>query len=375
MLNGFAESGAVGFGGTIGALHEKGRPMAQDITAEEAVVAMEASASRRRMRPLRVVGIVVLAVVALIVAAVIGLNVYVRTAFAPFFAEAEPVFPIPGVQAGFICQDLDHLEADDCWLFSGYSTGDGPSPLYRRDADGAVARLQVENPDGSPYRGHGSAITSAGAYAYLACEGGYLVLDAEEVGSVPDGGTVSAISRVDVDFSPAFMNIEGDQMLLGNFYYPNDYETPAAHRITTPDGAENPAVIYAFPLDPNAPFGVASQPARVYSIPGMIQGVCETNDGRLVLSQSYGIATSHLLAYDTALLVQDGVFSVGGEEVPLYCLDGRSLVEDVQAPPMTEGIESFEGRVYVSEESASNKYLFGKLYGAGMVYALSMNEA
>ncbi|MEC4183991.1 hypothetical protein VJ918_04135 [Adlercreutzia sp. R21] len=346
--------------------------MAEGMVAEE-VAAQGASAPRRRVRPLKVVGIVVLAAAALVAAVVIGLNIYVRTAFAPFFAEAEPVFAIPGVQEGFICQDLDHLEADDCWLFSGYVTGDGPSPLYRRDADGTVACLQVENPDGTPYVGHGSAITSAGAYAYLACEGGYLVLDAEEVGSVSDGGTVSAISRVDVDFSPAFMNIEGDQMLLGNFYYPGDYETPAAHRITTPDGAENPAVVYAFPLDPNAPFGVASQPARVYSIPGMIQGVCTTDDGRLVLSQSYGIATSHLLAYDTALLVQDGVFSVGGREVPLYCLDGRSLVEDVQAPPMTEGIESYEGRVYVSEESASNKYLFGKLYGAGMVYALSMN--
>ena len=58
--------------------------------------------------------------------------------------------------------------------------------------------------------------------------------------------------------------------------------------------------------------------------------------------------------------------------MPLYCLDGRSLVEDVAAPPMTEGIESHDGLVYVSEESASDKYHFGKLYGAGQVYALAL---
>ena len=184
---------------------------------------------------------------------------------------------------------------------------------------------------------------------------------------------MDAIARVDLDFSPAFMNIEGDTLLTGNFYYPGDYETPASHRITTPDGTENPAVIYAYDLDPNAPFGVAPGPACVYSIPGMIQGTCLTDSGRIVLSQSYGIATSHLLAYDQARLTQDGTFLADGAEVPLYCLDSRSLAADVEAPPMAEGIESFEGRVYVSDESASNKYIFGKLYGAGVVYALDMN--
>lgn len=39
---------------------------------------------------------------------------------------------------------------------------------------------------------------------------------------------------------------------------------------------------------------------------------------------------------------------------------------------MTEGVESHDGLVYIAEESASNKYLFGKLYGAGMVYALTL---
>ena len=39
---------------------------------------------------------------------------------------------------------------------------------------------------------------------------------------------------------------------------------------------------------------------------------------------------------------------------------------------MAEGIESYDGRVYVSDESASNKYFFGKLYGAGVVYSLVM---
>lgn len=332
---------------------------------------MEAAAKKRH--PLRIVAWALGIALALAVTAVVALNIYVRVAFGPFYDQAERVFDIPGVNAGFVCQDLDHLETTDAWLFSGYMADHSPSPLYRRDADGAVARLTVALPDGDVYAGHGSAITSTDRYAYLACEGGYLVLDAEEVASAADGQVLGALAKVELDFSPAFMNIEGDTLLTGNFYYPGDYETPASHRITTPDGTENPAVIYAYDLDPNAPFGVAPGPACVYSIPGMIQGVCLTDSGRIVLSQSYGIATSHLLAYDQARLTQDGTFLADGAEVPLYCLDSRSLAADVEAPPMAEGIESFEGRVYVSDESASNKYIFGKLYGAGVVYALDMN--
>ncbi len=327
---------------------------------------------RRGARVVRIVGIALAVLAGLALAAVVGLNIFVRVAFAPFYAEAEPVFDIPGVNAGFVCQDLDHVEETDAWLFSGYMADHSPSPLYRREADGSVARLLVANPDGSAYDGHGSAITGTDRYAYLACEGGYLVLDAQEVAAAGDGATVQALAKCDLDFSPAFMNIEGDTLFAGEFYHPGDYETPASHHITTPGGTENPAVMYAYALDENAPFGVAAAPERVYSIPGMIQGVCTAGDGRIVLSQSFGLAPSHLCAYDGLRLEPAGTFTADGEAVPLYCLDGASLVEDVEAPPMAEGIESHDGRVYVSDESASNKYIFGKLYGAGKVYAIDL---
>ncbi len=39
---------------------------------------------------------------------------------------------------------------------------------------------------------------------------------------------------------------------------------------------------------------------------------------------------------------------------------------------MQEGIESHDGRIYTTDESASNKYIFGKLCGAGRVYAVQL---
>lgn len=324
-------------------------------------------------RALKVAGIIVGSLIAVALIAVLGLNIYMRAAFAPFFDRAEAVFDIPGLDTGFVPQDLDHVEADDSWLFSGYMADHSPSPIYRRAADGTVQRISVTLPDGSPYDGHGSAITTNEQYAYLACEGGYLVIPIDDLVFAEDGGTVQATEKVEVDFSPAFMNIEEGQLLLGEFYYPNDYETPDSHHITTPDGTENPAVMYAFAADPAHPGRFATVPDSVFSIPGMVQGTCTMADGRIALSTSYGVAPSHLLAYNVDLGTPDGTFTVGsGDEVELFCLDSRNLTDDLAGPPMQEGIESHDGRIYTTDESASNKYIFGKLCGAGRVYAVSL---
>lgn len=332
-------------------------------------------------RPARALLIALGVVAGIALIAVIGLNVYVRVAFAPFYERAEAAFPIPGLDAGFVCQDLDCLEDGQTWLLSGYQADGSASPLYRRAADGSTARLTVELPDGTAYDGHGSAVTSDDGLVYLACEGGYLVLDEATVASADDGQAVAALGSVDLGFSPSFMNIEGEVMYAGAFYHPGDYETPESWHVVTPDGTENPSLMFAFSADPSQEWNFATEPMAAYSIPGMIQGVCATPDGSLVLSQSFGLATSHLLVYDIDVIEPDGTLEAAAlrpdapdpaADVPLYCLDGRSLADDVAAPPMTEGIESHDGRVYVSEESASGKYLFGKLYGAGQVYALAL---
>lgn len=341
--------------------------LAQSLKYKE--VAMAAGSHRA----LKTVGIVVGVIVGLALVAVLGLNIYIRTAFAPFFERAESPFDIPGINTGFVPQDLDHVEADDSWLFSGYMADHSPSPLYRRTADGAVQALYVSLPDGSPYNGHGSAITTNEQYAYLACEEGYLVIPMDNLLFAEDGASVQATEKVDVDFPPAFMNIEEGRLLLGNFYYPGDYETPDNHHITTPDGTENPAIMYAFAADPANPGRFATVPDNAFSIPGMVQGTCLTPEGKVVLSTSFGLAPSHLLVYDVDLAAPDGTFTTNaGDDVPLYCLDSRNLAEDVVGPPMQEGIESHDGRVYTSDESASNKYIFGKLCGAGRVYALEL---
>lgn len=309
---------------------------------------------------------------ALVIAITAAANIYMRTAYSQFYDTARPEFAQPGLDEGFIPQDLDYFDTAGGWLFSGYMSDGSASPLYRQCEDGSFAKLLVALPDGSIYDGHGSGVTSTDNHVLLTCEGGYLILDAPAVAAATDGATVEVLAKRDLDFSPAFMNIENGTLYTGNFYFPEAYETPAEHRILAADGTENPAVLYAYAADDSDPYGFSSQAERVYSIPGKVQGVCFTEEGRIVLSTSYGLAGSRILVYDEALVQPLGLFPADGNEVPLLSLDSSSLVETVEAPPMTEGIESHLGRIYIANESACNKYIFGKLYNGSEVYSLKL---
>lgn len=310
-------------------------------------------------------------IVALAMVVVLAFVAYMRIAYAPFYGRATASFDTPGIGSGFIPQDLDYLEGHDQWLFSGY-VADGPSPIWKRGADGAVARLQVVNPDGSAYDGHGGGITSAYGNVYLTTDDGYLVLSADEVAEASEGDFVQARLKVDVGLDPAFLNVQDDVLYTGVFYLAGPYDTPEEMHLIGPDGTENHAVMYAYPHDDAQESGFASVPKAVYSIPDKVQGVAKAPDGLLVFSTSWGLSPSVLYAYDADELPRAGAYAVAGADVDLYFCGREALASTIEAPPMMEGIDQFDGRLFLSNESASNKYVFGKLYGAGAVYWMDL---
>ena len=410
-----------------------GSNMTEDPSASETTVsetsADQAPVRKKMSRGKKIALWIVGVVVGLVVVVLLGFNIYMRTTYASFFDKAQDEFAIPGTNAGFICQDLDYYDEGGCWFFSGYTSGDGSSPLYRRDADGDATEFFAQLPDGSPYTGHGSGITTSSDYAYLTCDDGYLVFNAADLVAVEAGGEVRAIDQVDLELTPAFMNIENDVLFVGTFHLLPNYAAPDEHHLTAPDGTEQAGIMLAYlptQLEPDeaGKYGFSTKAAAAYSLPDKVQGMCVFPDGDIVLSTSYGFATSHLLTYridttdafmatlaanlareaeretgvapvvsgtgkeaGTTKDIRDAyeeakttgivdlktpyTFFVDGRSVPLCFLDSSQLISDVEAPPMIEGIEYHDGRVWISEESASNKYIFGKLYGAGDVYSLS----
>lgn len=300
----------------------------------------------------------------------IGFDAFIFSLSPDFYGTAKREMPIPDTSSGFIVQDIEYMDEADAWLFSGYET-DNTSPIYRIGKDGAQARINVEFEDGSIYDGHGSGITSDGGFVYLTCDNGYCIIEAVELTGAPDGGTVKAEDTVDVGFDPAFINIVDGKLTCGVFYHAGPYDTPDYMHITTPDGTLNHAIMYAYDRDDSI-YGFAPTPSYVYSIPDKVQGVCINDDNNFIFSTSWGLSASQLIQYKADKLIADGTFNVDGKDIPLYCFDTRSYVDTFFAPPMSEGIISKDGRIWIPNEAASNKYIFGKLYGAGWVYSVDI---
>ena len=340
--------------------------------ARTSVDSEEAGNKKKKLSPKRILIGIVVGLITLVMAVVIAFVAYMRIAYMPFYDEATPVFETPGINSGFIPQDIDYMEGYGYWLFSGYEGEDSPSPLWKRSQDGNASRVEVEEPDGSRYSDHGSGVTSVDDKVLLTTEGGYLVLSADEVAAAGDGDVVIAKSKVEVGFDPAFLNAQGGTLYTGVFHLEGPYDTPEKMHLTSPDGTENYAVMYAYPTDSSTSSGFAAVPSTVYSIPDKVQGVSIASGNRMVLSTSWGFSPSELFVYDMGAMVESGVYDVDGVDVPLMFCDPLTLVDTIQAPPMMEGIDQFDGRIFLSNEAASNKYIFGKLYGAGTVYFIKM---
>ena len=176
------------------------------------------------------------------------------------------------------------------------------------------------------------------------------------------------------------MEYEGDcctfydgYRFVGDFYRPEVYETPQDHHVTTPVGDRNPAVIAVYRADEAAEFGLELHPVAAISVREQVQGIGITQDGEIVLSTSYGFASSHLWFYswDEA---RQGTLELDGREVPLYYLDSANLTHSVELPPMSEEVVCWDGKVYVLMESACTKYKFGNLIRGTQVFAYEKPE-
>lgn len=331
----------------------------------------------KKASPLKILLGIVIGLALLVIIAMVAFHIYIRATYAAFYSEAEAVFPQPGIGDGFITQDLCLVDGEDdpddaTWFFSGYMGEGKPSPIYVRHADGSVSKFEMRMPDGKVYDGHGGGLTVNDKFLYVTDETGYLLIySLNDAIKAEDGGTIDALGTIYLGIEPAFLNIQDGVLRTGVFYHAGPYETPENQHLTAPDGTKTNAVMYEYQPDPSAEFGYGDVPSRVYAIPDMAQGVAIDGAGNMVFSTSWSINTSHLISYSVDKMTETGTFDTGKAEVPLVYCDGTCLAGSFGIPPMSEGIVWAHGKLYISCEAASNKYIFGKFYGAETLYALS----
>lgn len=287
-----------------------------------------------------------------------------------FFMNAESRFLVPGMDSPFVQQGLDYVQEKQVYLISGYMDDGSASRIYIREDGGDVRFVELKDANGMDYTRHCGGICHNGRYVYVTDNNGLVVFTLDDI---LDGGNATILGQIDTGFEAAFCTFYDGYLLAGEFYRAGSHETDSSHCQIAPDGEQNHALISVFQGSEGAAFGIMPTPVAAISIPEQVQGICFTAEDEIVLSTSYGLASSHL-SYHSINTGNVGRISLSGTEVPLLYLDSTSLTEQVTLPPMSEGILYQDGKVVVMFESASNKYFFGKFIRGYQVFAYELEE-
>ena len=334
---------------------------------------------RKVKLPLKILGWFVSVVMALLILIFVGEKL-VFGAF--FFGGAKSEMKTPGTWTNYVQQGFDRLE-DGKFLVSAYDKGDDKAAIFIIDGKKSSC-VELKNADGTPYLSHAGGLTHYKDWVYVATDNHVdtegevycthdncdTSLDMFLLSDVMDGdGKAEKVDSITIPNRLAYASVYGDMLYAGAFHREGSkYITPESHHITTPAGDKNTALMMVYEMDENTGKPVHATPEYCYSTLSNVQGMCMSADGDIILSTSWGLSASHLYQYDVKNATA-GTVTVSGASVPVYHLDSACLIKDVKAPPMAEELVWLDGRVYILTESASMKYLFGKLMSGNRIYS------
>ncbi len=295
------------------------------------------------------------------------INAAFEVIYSGFYRSSERAFRIPGLNSGFVPQGFEDTEYG--MLIAGYMNDGTPSRIYVTDGEKKEELVELYNKDGTPHTSHAGGVCRRGERVYLAGDG---MLEIFLLSDVTDAdGRATVIDTFDPGFDPAWCTVRGEYILLGSFANSDsdDYPPNQKECFTTPSGEKNVSIIKIFKFNDRADKGINPSPVAVISTGEKVQGLAFIDDENLVLSTSYGLSSSRLIFHKLNLDYKtERGYNVGAAYVPLYYLDSTTETKTVKAPPMSEEMIVKDGYLYVMNESACNKYIFGKFLGQYHAY-------
>ena len=273
-----------------------------------------------------------------------------------YYNSMQKEFKVEGLKNGVIPQGMTYVEEYDAWLYTNYMKNHSASRLYVMK-DGNYRFIELYTDEGI-YDGHAGGISYANDLVYIA-SGGYGEDNCVYILSLSDVLNEN-INKIVMSqyFHPytaaSYCYAHDDILWVGEFEDGGKFLTDKSHHIQG-----NRALLVGY--DINEQGLVDEKVDYVLSTGARVQGMAIDKEGRIAISTSYGIISSHLKLYSSLEKQEKYNYMIEYEEVPMWVLNNASCIFDVKSPQMAEGIVFKDERLYVIYESATLKYFFGIL--------------
>ena len=314
------------------------------------------------------------------VLAIIVFNIFTKAPAHKSLNHSKKGFVIPYSNKGYIAQGLAYDEASGNFYLTGYMNDGTASPIFvvNKESRKLVNAVKMTNPDGSEYCGHAGGLSLMNGKIYIAgsADSCFYVFEKSVVDNAERDSYVSyseVVKLGDGDsqndgIKVAYSTVHDGMIFAGEFFRDPGYILSEKHKVNTNDGLQY-ALAVGFTLDNRG----QAKASVAYSIPNQIQGMCFSEDA-VFLTTSWALGKSKVYKYKLSDIKQSGTKEVCGETVPLYVLTLNNTTDCWILPPMAEEIEYVDGKYYVSNESASDKYVFGKYTGGRWCRAYDFNN-
>ena len=318
--------------------------------------------------------IILSSLVTIFALAVLIFNIFTKAPAAKTMRHSKKGFVIPYSNKGYIAQGISYDEGSGNFYLTGYMKDGSASPIFvvNKQTRKLVNAVRMANPDGTPFTGHAGGLSVLNGRIYIAgsSDSCFYVFEKADIDNASRESSVSythILTLGDGDarndgMKVAYSTVQNGMLYAGEFYRDPGYILSENHKVQTPDGLQY-ALAVGFSLENNSPDSRPLATAKVaFSIPNQIQGMCFSNDA-VYLTTSWALGKSKVYKYSFGCMTPAGTKEVCGQTVPLYNLTFSNMTDCWILPPMAEEIEYVDGRFYISNESASDKYVFGKFTG------------
>ena len=330
--------------------------------------------------------IIILSVILGLSALLVGGIAYFRLSVKDYYDKSEQEFTIPGLNNGFVPQGFCYDSTTEWFLATGFMQNGSASPIYIIDnaSKTTIKTLYLNDANGNAYTGHCGGIAFYNDYVYITngTERCLYVFDYNQIKRAKNNSYIKALGTFSTKYSdtdyiaPSCVEVYGNKLIVGEFYRENSYPTLSTHHLETPNKDKNTALALEYTLYPSgyftSTFGVNPTPQKAYSLPSQVQGLTFYK-GNIFLSTSWGLAFSEILVYDNSEC-KTSTIKMFGVTLPLTYLDRYSLIKTLTIPPMSEEIVIVDNTLFVMNESASNKYIFGKFTGGQYCYSTPLSK-